>query len=55
MLWTVAQVQQHLEAKDYQAMADAAVRLKYYIKVQEEAKNKAHLFQIHDKKHMAMN
>lgn len=49
------QIQQHFEAGDYHSMADAAVKLKYLVKVRDEAKHKAHTFQIQDKKHIVMN
>jgi hypothetical protein len=49
------QIQQKLEAEDYHGMADAAVKLQYLVKVRDEAKHKAHTFQIQDKNQITMH
>lgn len=36
-------------------MADAAVKLQYLVKVRDEAKHKAHTFQIQDKNQITMH
>ena len=49
------QIQHKLETEDYHGMADAAVKLQYLVKVRDEAKHKAHTFQIQDKNQITMH